>query len=95
MALLTKDELLRLARISNVMVDEHEIPALLSQLSAVLSYAERVNAIVQHANNADNQQKQCNVMREDVVQVTDAHPIMAQAPETDGNYFVVPMILEK
>jgi Asp-tRNA(Asn)/Glu-tRNA(Gln) amidotransferase C subunit len=38
--------------------------------------------------------KNVNVFREDVIVQTDPEPILAQAPEREGNYFVVPRILE-
>jgi len=38
--------------------------------------------------------KNCNVEREDIVIPTDAQAILAQAPEREGDFFVVPVIIE-
>lgn len=93
MAKITKEELLKIAQISQVRVYEHEIPSLLKQIEDLLTYAERVQEVA--ADIEDDQSYQnVNVMREDVIIKTDDEPILNQAPEEEENFFVVPRIIE-
>ncbi|HBR70884.1 TPA: Asp-tRNA(Asn)/Glu-tRNA(Gln) amidotransferase GatCAB subunit C [Candidatus Dependentiae bacterium] len=89
---ITRDELLRIADISKLEIRECEIEPLVSQLQAVLSYAERVNQVAEDiATNSSD--KNINIMREDSACYCVSTPILAQAPEREEDYFVVPKIL--
>ena len=92
MAIITKEEVLKIAHMSRITIHEDEIDAVLKQLEAVLQYAARVNevATAQQAPLPQN----VNVMRDDVVIRFDADRIKAEAPEVEADYFVVPAILE-
>lgn len=91
---ITKEELLKLAHLSRLQLEEHEISALMNEIEAVLSYAHRVNDIAQLEISEYLSRKNCNVVRQDSVKKTDSREILAQAPECEQNYFVVPAILE-
>lgn len=92
---ITKQELLAIAYMSRLQLDESEISSLINQIDAVLNYAHRVTDIAQIATTGEDQSpKNRNVFREDVVIKTDPKDILAQAPECEENYFVVPVILE-
>ena len=92
MAIITKEEVLKIAHMSRITIHEDEIDAVTKQLEAVLQYAARVNevATAQQAPLPQN----VNVMRDDVVIRFDADRIKAEAPEVEADYFVVPAILE-
>jgi len=91
---ISKEELLTLAHLSRLELDESEITSLMQQIEAVLSYAQRVQEIAQTGILPDESTKNVNVMREDVVIPTDSALILDQAPESEQQYFVVPVILE-
>ncbi len=91
---ISKEELLSLARLSRLELDEGEVNSLMHQIEAVLSYAQRVQEIAQKGIRPSVSTKNSNVMREDVVIPTDSSPILEQAPESEQHYFVVPVILE-
>ncbi len=92
MAKITKDELLGLARMSQVGVHEDEIDGLIAQIDGVLTYAA---CVVEVAKKVDEVAKKAeNVWRQDLVIPTNPEPIIQQAPETEAHYFVVPKILE-
>lgn len=91
---ISKEELLGLARLSRLELDENEIQSLMQQIEAVLSYAQRVQEIAQKGFLPEQSTKNINVMREDVIIPTDSKSILEQAPESEQNYFVVPVILE-
>lgn len=92
MTKISKEEVLKIAKMSHLELHDDEIPALMKQLEDVLSYAERVKEVTADAQEASP--KNINVFREDVALPGNPAAILAQAPETEGTYFVVPAILE-
>ena len=92
MTKISRDEVLNIARMSQIALREDEIDSLITQLEQVLSYAERVTEVATKIEEPST--KQVNVFRADMVVSQDPEPIMVQAPEREGNYFVVPKILE-
>lgn len=94
MQTISKEELLHLARLSRLELDEHEITSLIKQIESVLQYAKRVQEIAHGDSLPLELKKNSNVMREDVVIPTNSATILGQAPECEQNYFVVPVILE-
>lgn len=89
---LTREELLKIATRSAITLHEDEIESLRSQLETVLTYAARVKEVAHDVQEPST--KNVNVFREDEIIRTDCEPILAQAPEREENYFVVPVILE-
>lgn len=90
---ITKEEVLKIARMSYIDIHEDEIEAMMSQLQEVLSYAQRVKEVAHDVEVPSN--RRMNVFREDVINKTNPEPIRARAPQREGNYFVVPAIIEK
>lgn len=93
MALLSHDDIKKLARISRLELKDEEVAAFAQHIDAVLAYAVRVKDAAGTVGVARN--KQVNVVREDVVVRTDPETILAQAPQREENFFVVPTIIEK
>lgn len=89
---ISKDEIRKLARLSRLDIHEDEIAPLTKKIDDILSYAERVREIAEDVEEPSN--RNINVFREDVVIKTDPEPILAQAPEREEDYFVVPVVLE-
>lgn len=92
MAKISREEILKIARMSHVDIREDEALPLIEQIEQVLSYAERVSNVAVDIKEPCG--KNVNVFREDLVVKQDPKPILAQAPERAGNYFVVPKIIE-
>lgn len=92
MAKISREEVLKIAKMSQVGIHEDEIEAYMHQLEQVLSYAERVKEIASEVEEPSN--RLVNVFRDDVIDKTDPEPILDQAPVREGDYFVVPVILE-
>jgi aspartyl-tRNA(Asn)/glutamyl-tRNA(Gln) amidotransferase subunit C len=92
MTKVSREEIIYIAKISKITIHEDEIDTLIDQVGEVLNYAQRVKDIA--ADVQEPPVKNVNVFREDVIVQTDPEPILAQAPEREGNYFVVPRILE-
>jgi aspartyl/glutamyl-tRNA(Asn/Gln) amidotransferase C subunit len=92
MAKITRQELLKIAQISRLYVQENEIEPLIAQIQDVLTYSECVRDVAVDADVPSN--KNVNVFEADVVKHTDPSPFLAQAPDQIENFFVVPKILE-
>ena len=91
---ITQEELIKLAHLSRLKLEEHELIALVDEVEAVLQYAHRVSDLAQSSVSYTKPCKNVNIVRPDVVQSTNPAEILKQAPECDQNYFVVPAILE-
>lgn len=92
MTKISRQEVLNIARMSRIALPEQEIEPMITQLEQVLSYAERVTQVA--TNIEEPSTKNVNVVRDDQIVPQHPEPILAQAPEREGNYFVVPMILD-
>ncbi len=88
---ITREEVLKLAEISKIEIQESEIDTLINHLQEVLTYAERVSQVAEDANEPSS--KNINIMRDDVPCSCYPKPILEQAPEHDDDFFVVPKIL--
>ena len=91
MSIITKDEVLKLAKLSHIQIHENEVEAIKQKLETVLAYAARVQEV---AANQEYAVKNVNVMREDVIVKSDSDAIVRCAPESEAHLFVVPAILE-
>ena len=88
---ISREEIIRIAQISRLKIYEHEINDLIEQVEHVVSYAQRVTQSIYQDYLST---RQMNVFRDDIVKATDPVTIVAQAPEKEGGFFVVPRILE-
>jgi len=91
MSIVTKEDILKVAKMSHIQVHEDEIESLRQKLETVLTYASRVQEV---AAAHDYAHKNVNILREDVVRKSDSDAIIACAPEAEAHLFVVPAILE-
>ena len=91
MALISKDEVRKIAGMSRIAIHDDEIDAITQQLEAVLSYAQRVTQI-----SAVQEQvvQNVNIAREDAIITTPAAPLLSRAPAVEENFFVVPAVLD-
>jgi len=92
MQAITKEDIMKIAHLSHIKITDEELEKMRSHLVAVLGYAERIKDIAKDVDLVG--QKNMNIFREDVVIKTDPESIRTHAPEREGNYFVVPVILE-
>lgn len=96
MAHITENEILHLANLARIKLEPHEVASLATEIEAVLAYASSLKDIAQQYQ-APTQVIDCaqNVLRDDEVIRFDAETILAQAPEREENYFVVPRIIKR
>ena len=86
----------RVARLSRIAVSEEEANTMLGQLNGILGFVEQLSEV-----NVDGVEPMTSVtpvaMKKRVDEVTDgnkADDIVANAPATDRNFFMVPKVVE-
>jgi aspartyl-tRNA(Asn)/glutamyl-tRNA(Gln) amidotransferase subunit C len=95
MVKITKDDVLKVARLSHISIHDDELEKVVDQLQSVLSYAAQISDCTDGLlNKQDNKSHGCNILRPDVAVTTNSEPILEAAPEREGSYFVVPAIIE-
>jgi aspartyl-tRNA(Asn)/glutamyl-tRNA(Gln) amidotransferase subunit C len=87
-----KEELLKIAKLSKLELDENEITTFASHLKTVLDYTSQLDN-VKHQDVTFDRSYKINVFREDKVVPTDSKPLLEQAPQKKDPYFEVPKIL--
>lgn len=92
MTTITREELLALARISHIELTAEELENMPKRLEEVLQYAAKVKEL-EHMTIVTSE-KNSNVMRADEPVMANSAIILAAAPESESQYFVVPRILE-
>jgi aspartyl-tRNA(Asn)/glutamyl-tRNA(Gln) amidotransferase subunit C len=92
MALISREEIIKIAHLSRIEIKESEIEGLTRHIQAVLAYAGRVQEVA--AQVEEPLDKNINVLREDVIVKTDKDLVLAQAPMREADYFVVPAVLD-
>ncbi|MBY0353333.1 Asp-tRNA(Asn)/Glu-tRNA(Gln) amidotransferase subunit GatC [Candidatus Babeliales bacterium] len=93
MTTFNREELLKLAQLSSLHLEENEIDTYVERLSAILAYVKQLQEVSK--TSEAEQVRNVNVFREDAVVVCDrAEEMLAQAPEREDHYFVVPKILD-
>lgn len=88
----SREEVLHIARLSQIEISEDEVPRLIQDLQEVLTYAARVQEVA--AGVPSVSVKNVNVMRDDEAFPTDAAPILANVPVREADLVVVPVVLE-
>ena len=86
----------RIARLARIEVSDEEAPHLQGEINAILKFVEALDAV-----NVDGVEPMTSVipmqlpMREDVVTDGDIAPlVLANAPQTEDSFFVVPKVIE-
>lgn len=93
MAEFTKEELLKVAKLSALNLSPNEIDTFVTQLKNVIAYVDQLKAVTVTQQAASN--KNVNVMRDDVVTPFPCTSPLELAPQQQDNYFVVPKILDE
>lgn len=92
MATLTREQVLKLAKLSQLRLTEQEIEQYQKELSSILEYFERLSEVDVSGLEPTYQVSGLkNVMRPDVVVLQQATPdeLLKRVPKTDGRYIKV------
>ena len=94
--MLSEDDIRKVAELARLNLSEQEVAELRPQLSKLIDYV----AVLEEADTDDVEPmvhaiEQTNVFREDVRSAPlPREDALANAPKTDGKYFLVPQIIE-
>ena len=88
------EELVKLAHLSRIAMTDKELKQLLPQIESVLEYASCLAQACSAKNPAD-MPKNINVFRADEFVSTDPKTFLAEGPDVQDDYFVVPTIVNR
>ncbi|HOE65293.1 MAG TPA: Asp-tRNA(Asn)/Glu-tRNA(Gln) amidotransferase subunit GatC [Candidatus Hydrogenedentes bacterium] len=96
MASITKSDVEYVARLAQLTLSEEAKDRLVGEMSEILSYMDQLNALdTTGIEPTMHVLEMVNVYRDDVVEPSlTREEALANAPKTDGEYFIVPRILE-
>lgn len=94
MTKISPQEIIKLAKISHITIEEKEIERLIKEIEEVLDYASFLQEIAK-GHKTESSLVNINILREDIVKETDPKEILEDAPSTQENYFVVPAIIKQ
>ena len=92
----SKEELLHIAKLADLEINENEINNYLANLEDILNFANIVNnAPVDGLNITIGANEAKNVFRKDEVKIfTDNESLLQNAPDKDQNMFRIPKVIE-
>ena len=92
---ISKEELLHIAKLSDLEIKENEIGEYLKNLEDILNYTETIDKIdVSKLDETIGATEDYNVFRKDEVkQFDNIDKMMENAPEVDRNMFKIPKVL--
>ena len=86
----TKEEILDIALLSKLWVDENELDKLTGDMAGIIAFADTINAVSESADDFDNINNLSNVFREDTVtQSYDRSLILKNVNGGENGYFPV------
>jgi len=94
--MITREELLKLAELARLRLDEAEIPRFQKDIAEMLEYVKLLEEVDTSQVEADSKiVLSGNVLREDEVQPSlSVEEALKNAPEREGNYFKVPRVVD-
>ena len=92
---ISKEELLHIAKLSDLEIKENEVEEYLKNLEDILNYTETIDKIdVSKLDETIGATEDYNVFRKDEVkQFDNIDQMMENAPEVDRNMFKIPKVL--
>ena len=96
MAALTRSEVAKVALLARLRLTDAELDAMTAQLGVILGYVERLGEVdTEGVEPMAHAVERSNVFRDDIeTPMLPRDAALANAPKTDGQYFLVPQILE-
>ncbi len=91
----SKEELLHIAKLADLEIDEQEIDNYLLNLQEILDFANIVNnAPVENLDITIGANEQKNVFRKDEIEIfKDNEALLQNAPEKEQNMFKIPKVI--
>ncbi len=93
--MVTKEEIMKIAILSKLSVEDDEIDKLTEDMSQIISFADTINNASDEGVEFDNINNLSNAFREDeVVPSYDREKILANAKDSDDGCFLVKNIMK-
>lgn len=91
----SKEEILHIAKLANLKLNEEEIPEYIKNLQDILNFANIVNkAPIEGLEISNGAMDNSNVFRKDEIKVfKDNEALLRNAPEKNDNMFKVPKVI--
>ena len=86
-----KEELLKIAELSALKLNDEQLHSFAHDLREILNYTSELEHV--EPPQTIDFQLHVNVFREDKIHESDSQRVLAQAPKQKNGYFVVPKIL--
>jgi len=92
MADFNKEELLKIAQLAALNLNEQEVNLFGKQIATIIDYVDQIQEvkITTKAETVRNS----NIFRDDEIKACNTEEILAQAPKRANRFFVVPKILD-
>ena len=93
---LTREDVAKVALLARLRLSEEELDRMTSQLGSILGYVERLAEVdTEGVEPMAHAVERTNVFRDDIeAPMLPREAALANAPKTDGQYFLVPQILD-
>ena len=93
----TRDEVIRIAKLAKLHLDEEQIINYTKNINEILTYMEQLNELnIKDIEPLSHVLDQSNIVREDIVtESLDIKEILKSAPQSSEKHFVVPKVIEK
>ena len=93
---LNRNDVAKVAHLARLRLSEEELDRMTARLGAILGYVERLAEVdTEGIEPMAHAVERTNVFREDVeTSMLPREAALANAPKTDGQYFLVPQILD-
>ena len=92
----SKEELLHIANLSDLKINDNEIDKYLNNLQDILNYTEVLNSInLENCEETIGANDNVNVFRKDEIKIfDDTNALMQNAPEEERNMFKIPKVIQ-
>lgn len=95
--MLTKEEVLHVARLARINIDEEEIEKYQVDLKTLLNEVEKINEVVGYDDEIliANWRENATLRKDEVGEMLDPKEVLKNAPRHSGNYIEVPAVISE
>lgn len=92
----SKEEILHIAKLANIKIDENEIENYRENLQEILNFTKTLNNVnTENVDEALSGTNSFNVFREDkIIEFEDKELLLQNAPEKENNMFKIPKVIQ-
>ena len=93
----SREEVLKIASLAQISLSEDEVERYTSQLNSILGYIDQLNELdTEEIEPLSHVLDLTNVTRKDLEESSlEREDVLMNAPESDGEYFIVPKVIDR